>query len=64
MLNGLEKLVFTDIEINKLYKGIPIVIREGVSNHSLYMITDKNNNFHGVGTIANNSIYPKRLMKR
>ncbi len=64
MLKGLEKLVFTDIEINKLYKGIPIVIREGVSNHSLYMITDKNNNFHGVGTIANNSIYPKRLMKR
>ncbi len=64
MLSGLSSLICTDDDINKLHSGLSIVNNEFFAEQTLCKIFDKNNNFHGVGAIANNSIYPKRLMKR
>ena len=64
MLDDLAKIYCSDKEINTLYAGLSINNMENITKQSLCMIIDKNNNFHGVVTVKNNSIYPKRLMKR
>ena len=64
MLCDLLILKCTDFELNKLYTGLTIDNKNDLPDHTHCKILDKNNNFHGVGTVVNNSLYPKRLMKR
>ena len=64
MLCNLFKLVCTDDEVNKLHNGLTIDNKHDLPEQTLCRILDKNNNFHGVGIITNNHLFPKRLMKR
>ena len=64
MLGNLVKLVCSDDEVRKLHKGLSIDNKDDFPDQCLCRILDKNNNFHGVGIIINNYLYPKRLMKR
>ena len=63
MLGNLFKIVCTSDEVKKLHTGLAIGIKDDFTEQTLCRILDKNNNFHGVGIIIGNYLYPKRLMK-
>jgi len=64
MLGNLLQIVCTDDEVKKLHTGLAIDNNDDVPEKTLCRILDKNNDFHGVGIIIDNCLYPKRLMKR
>ena len=63
MLGSLTKLVCTDDEVSRLHTGLFIGNKNDLPDQTICKIIDKSNNFHGVGIIANDCLYPKRLMK-
>ena len=63
MLRNIPYINCNSREIDKLYKGVSIEMKNSV-NFSICRLMDIENIFHGIGYFRENVLYPKRLMKR